>query len=87
MNPNVWFSVVPRVLGRDYEVQHFHFRDQHKENDEWVKDFKSGCCSNIIFDSLGVLMWVCNVVILKREYMLDSGSFGDFGNKGTLCSV
>jgi hypothetical protein len=25
---------------------------------------------------------VGNVFILKREYLLDSGSFGDFGNKG-----
>jgi hypothetical protein len=27
------------------------------------------------------------VFILKREYLLDSGSFGDFGNKGILESV
>jgi len=30
---------------------------------------------------------MCNVFMLKREYLLDSGSFGDFGNKGILGSV
>jgi hypothetical protein len=30
--------------------------DQHKGNDEGVKDFKSDYCGNLIFDSLGVLM-------------------------------
>jgi hypothetical protein len=65
----------------------FIFRDQHKGNDEWTKDFRSGYCGNIIFDSLGVFVWVCNVAILIKEYLLDSGSFGDFGNKGMLWNV
>jgi hypothetical protein len=30
---------------------------------------------------------MCNVFILRREYLLDSGSSGDFGNKGILESV
>ncbi len=65
----------------------FIFKDQHKGNDEWIKDFRSGCCGNAIFDSLEVLMWMCNVVFLKREYLLGSVSSKDFGNKGMLWSV
>jgi hypothetical protein len=34
----------------------FYFRDQYKGDDECVKDFKSGYCDNIIFDSLGILI-------------------------------
>ncbi len=60
----------------------FIFKDQHKGDDEWIKDFRNGCCGNVIFNSLGVLIWVCNVVILRREYLLNSGSFGDLGTRG-----
>ncbi len=65
----------------------FFWKDQHKEDDECVKDFWSGCCGSTIFASLGVLSWMYNVFIMKRGYLLDNGSFEDFGNKGILESV
>jgi hypothetical protein len=54
---------------------------------ECVKDFRSGYCGNTIFDSLGVLNWMCNMFIKRREFLLDSGSYGDFGNKEILESI
>jgi hypothetical protein len=76
------------MLGKGLEVLHvFFFLDQHKGDDECVKDFSSGCCASSLFDGLGILNWVCIVFILKKEYFLNSGSFGDFGNKGILESV
>jgi hypothetical protein len=36
-------------------VLKFSFRDQHKQDDECVKDFWSGCCGSSMFDGLGIL--------------------------------
>jgi hypothetical protein len=36
----------------------------------------------IIFDNLGILMWMCNVVILRKENLLYNGNSRDFGTKG-----
>jgi hypothetical protein len=33
----------------------FFLRDQHKGDDECVKDFYNGCCGSTMFDSLRVL--------------------------------
>jgi hypothetical protein len=40
-----------------------------------------------MFDGLGILSQVYNGLIMRREYVLDSGSSMDFGNKGILESV
>jgi len=82
MNPDTW-SFIVQIKRSNI----FILRTNTRENDEWIKDFRSGCCGNIIFDSLEVLMWMCNVVFLRREYMLGSVSSKDFGNKGMLWSV
>ncbi len=50
---------LPLCQERQKEINGFSifiFRDQNKGNDERVKDFKRGCCGNLIFHRLGVLM-------------------------------
>jgi hypothetical protein len=63
----------------------FFFRDQHKGDDECVKDFWSGCVATHVWWLWG--SWndewaMC--FILRREYLLHCGSSGGFGNKGIL---
>jgi len=65
----------------------FFFGDQHKGNDECVKDFWNGCCDSSMFDGLRIISWMCNVLILRREYLLHRGSFEGFGNNGILENI